>query len=605
MTAYAYGENFSDGEETVIPVLPSSTPVVESTVFYLGRDAKSFTQKLPKLPKGANVTLKYCSNPIWECVLALPSISTPDSKNLLSLMRALYANSLALDVVRKYPEVKNGLERALAEKDSLRSNLEKDAALKTVSLENTPWVNNASSETERMRSLSSLLDFEKGNAAVASIINDLKGLQNADGGWSWCPGMKSSLFMTGQALLQFGMMKEIGCMPKDAEDMVRKALSYSDKEVYREYIDSKKKYSTVYMLNYLYLRSLNKGGNGPTGFADLKRKALKSISEEWRGFSIYEKATAATLLSRSEGYEREARVILESLNQLASKSEAKGWWFDNLSSGFGGWNKLITTAQALEAYAAIEPTSPAVDGLRQWLVLQKETEDWGANSYTVEVIQAILSSGSDWTTTAVAPEIALGGKRLELPENGSLSGMVTVSLPVAQASGKQLTVSKNSEAPAWGGVISQYVSPIRDVKAAFCDNLKVEKKVMLVTSGESGETLTEPNSFKVGDKVRVTLTLTCGKDMDYVALIDERSACLEPEEQLSRYEVKDGLWMYREVRDSKTSFFIGFLPKGVNVISYDCHVDRAGAYAIGIASAQSQYSPVETAHSSGSEIVVK
>ena len=68
--------------------------------------------------------------------------------------------------------------------------------------------------------------------------------------------------------------------------------------------------------------------------------------------------------------------------------------------------------------------------------------------------------------------------------------------------------------------------------------------------------------------------------------------------------MKDGLGMYREVRDSKTSFFIDFLPKGVNVITYDCYVDREGEYAIGIASVQSQYSPLQTAHSGGAIISV-
>ena len=56
--------------------------------------------------------------------------------------------------------------------------------------------------------------------------------------------------------------------------------------------------------------------------------------------------------------------------------------------------------------------------------------------------------------------------------------------------------------------------------------------------------------------------------MDYVALIDERAACPELSDQLSGYAREgDGLGVYREVRYTRTSFFIGFLPKGVNVIS--------------------------------------
>ncbi len=609
VTAYAYGGNFSDGEQDIIPVLPSSTPVVESTQFYMGTGKKSFETRLPKFRKDANLTFRYCDNPVWECVLALPSVANADSKNILSLMRALYANSLALDVAQKYPAVRKGLESvfsAKADGDSslLVSNLQKDAALKTVALDNTPWVNNASAETARMQSLSSLLDTQTGKEIVGNLMNEISQLQNADGGWSWCPDMKSSLFMTQQALLHFGMMRHIGCLPSGWEKMVKKAISYSDREVVKDYERSKREFSTISMLDYLYIRSFFDVSDGNGTFRSLKAKALKRISEEWRDMSIYNKATAATLLARSSGYERTAPVILESLRQLASKDEAKGWWYDNLRSGWTGWEKLITTAQVLEAYAGIEPASPAVDGLRRWLVLQKETEDWGGNSYTVEVIQSILSCGSDWTSSPEKPVVKLGGKRLELPETALLTGQFSMQLDPKEASGKKLEVEKTSQGPSWGGVVSQYVAPIADVRSADCENLKIEKALFKVSDTEAGESV-RSTDLKVGDKVRVTFTVTCGKDMNYVALIDERAACLEPDDQLSGYTVKDGLGMYREVRDTKTSFFIDFLPKGVNVISYDCHVTREGVYALGIASAQSQYSPLQSAHSAGEVLSVE
>ncbi len=265
--------------------------------------------------------------------------------------------------------------------------------------------------------------------------------------------------------------------------------------------------------------------------------------------------------------------------------------------------KLITTSRALEAYSEISPSAPAVDGLRQWLVLQKETEDWGANPYTVEVVEAILSSGSDWTESSAAPVFTLGGKVIDVPVSENIQGLVTLPLDAPAASGKELKVEKSSAGPVWGGVVSQYVAPIKDVKSAQSMNLKIEKKLYVVNNTPNGEILSEED-VKVGDKVRVTLTVTCDKDMDYVALIDERAACLEPSDQLSGYVVKDGLGVYREVRDTRTSFFIGFLPKGVNVISYDCYADRSGVYALGVASVQSQYSPLQSAHSAGKSFTV-
>ncbi|MDE7496975.1 MAG: hypothetical protein K2M67_09025, partial [Muribaculaceae bacterium] len=101
-----------------------------------------------------------------------------------------------------------------------------------------------------------------------------------------------------------------------------------------------------------------------------------------------------------------------------------------------------------------------------------------------------------------------------------------------------------------------------------------------------------------------TLTIRCGKNMQYVAVKDERPACLEPVEQISGYEYKDGIGFYRETRTSDTNLFIGYLPKGDFIITYDCFVDRPGVYSEGIATAQSQYAPVFTAHSAGALISV-
>ena len=110
---------------------------------------------------------------------------------------------------------------------------------------------------------------------------------------------------------------------------------------------------------------------------------------------------------------------------------------------------------------------------------------------------------------------------------------------------------------------------------------------------------------KTGDRIRVTLTIVCDRDMDYVAVTDGRSACLEPAEQLSGYTSSDGLWFYREVRNDATNLFIPFLPKGTHVISYDCFADREGTYSLGIATAQSQYAPMIVAHSAGALITVE
>ncbi len=595
--AYARSGNSADGEQDDFPVLPSSTPVVESTSFYLGQGTADYEVRLPKFRKDASLMLKYCSNPLWECVLALPSLSDPDSRNLISLLRGLYADCMASGLMRKYPEIRNGVMAMAESPVQLESSLAEDQKFKTVELGNTPWVNNAASETMRMRSLSRLSDDKMVETTVDRIVTDILGLQNVDGGWGWCPEMKSSEFMTMKALSTFGDLKRYGYLPASLSRSVLRGIDYCDRKILEDARKAGANFSYLGMTDYLYIRSYFNAGDGPAGFGGLKEKALEKIASSWQEMTLEGKSRAAMLLWREGGRRGSGkryaacRDILESLTQFASKNPAKGWWFDSNPS-------LSAAAMVLSAFAEIDPGNVAVDGIRQWLLLQKETQDWGAHSETVAVVQALVSSGPDWTPTSL-PEISVGGKPLELPSAGMPVGMVSVPLDPAVMSGVKLNISKNSDVPAWGGMISQYVLPIKDVKNEKCENLKIEKQIILISQDVDREKARKTTRFHVGDLVRVVLTVTCDKEMDYVALIDERGACLEPVDQLSGYALVDGVPVYRETRDSRTSLFISTLAKGVNVFSYDCRIDRKGDYSTGIATVQSQYSPLQTAHSSG------
>lgn len=601
--AYALVPGHSDGEQAVIPVLPSSTPVTESTPFYVAPGQDSFSVKLPKFEKDSQVTLTYCDNPVWECVTALPSIIQPESVNILSQAEALYGNAVAAHLFGRYPQLVDGV-KAMAADSTLISPLDRNPELKTVLLNNTPWVNDASSETARMQDLVRYTDTDASLKAIEAIMKTLDDRQLSDGGWSWCPDMKSSTFITESVLSRLASLKDMDCLPAGGDKMAAKAFGYVDDALAEEWTRSKRKYfSTTELLNYLYTKSSFKGIGATSSFQALDKAAIKAISSDWRDFSVRDKATAAILLDR-RGMAREARVILESLRQFASVSAEKGMWFDNLTSRYGSDNTLLTTARVLQAYAALEPQNQAVDQLRQWMVISKQTQNWGDNRATAGAIDAILTSGTDWTPAAQAPVVTLGGKTLTIGRTDAVTGRFTLDLDTKAASGKTLTVTRSGAGPAWGGVVAQYVAPITDVKAVSTPQLSITKAVYALTPGATGTTATA-TGLKTGGRVRVTLTITCDRDLEYVAVTDPRAACLEPADQISGYTGSDGTWFYREVRDSSTNLFIPYLSKGTHVISYECFVDREGDYTLGVAQAQSQYAPEITAHSAGTRIPVK
>lgn len=602
--AYAIGGNHRDGEGTDVAVQPSSTPVIESKSFYAGPGEQVIKADIPANAKDANVTLQYCGNPVWECVTALPDIVTPKSDNILSQVDALYGNAIASGLIKQFPQLGEALKTFAAPENAgdstLVSHLKKNQNLKVTTLNNTPWVNDAKDETMRMQSLIKYTDTKEAGAAVNAIMNKLREKQNNDGGWSWCDNMPTSEFITSRVLLHFAMLKGMGYMPANSMPMLKKAFAYVDKELVKEWERNKRKYISVsQMLNYLYVKSFFPDVNDAGNFGQMRRATMKEIADGWKNFDIYDKAVAVILEHRS-GNKTLSGNILESLRQFATVSPEKGMCFENLRGVWSGWNPLITTAQVLEAYTEVQPDADAVDQLRQWLLMSKQTQSWSDNRATAEVVQALLSSGTDWTVPSQNATVTVGGREVAVPKRAKLTDSFTMTLTPDMVKKGDIKIEKHSAGPAWGGVISQYVAPIEDVKDQSIPQLSIFKNIYTMDGNKA-----QMADLKTGDKVRVTLTIKCDRDLDYVAVMDSRSACLEPAGQLSGYTSSDGVWYYREVRNEGTNLFISFLGKGTHVLNYECYVDRAGEYSLGIAQAQSQYAPVITAHSAGMIINVK
>ncbi len=624
----AQGPDNRDGERSLLTVLPASSPVIESTDFYLAPGEKNLEVSLPKMGRDSQVTLLYCDDPAWYALTALPAMIEEEGKTLTSLLYNYYGNAIGAGLISSRPELRRGLEEMTeaqkwGEGNMLTSNLERNANLKVVSLGSTPWVNSAEAETARMESLINLTDTVRNRSVLDRLLTDIKALQGSDGGMKWFPGAESSSeWCTGQMLLHFGMLNRFGYLPATPEvkALVSGGVRYCREEILKDWKEMVKrsgdKLETLSallptMTNFLYVTSLFGEPNplDPSAmlpeesreFMNLAERSLKLLRRSWKPMGIYNKATAATLLY-ARGYEKDAEEILQSLTELAMSNPRKGMWYDNLEGGmFSPWNKLITTAQVLEAFAFVRPDAPQIEGLRQWLLLQRQAEDWGSMRDAAELVQAILSVTSD------KPLSSHGNFRIKVEAKTVLEsdglpsyGEKVISLDPAEVSGKTLKIERNGNDIAWGAVTQQYVAPMKDIKAASIPDLSLEKSIFVVRT-ENGEqkslTLQEAKELRVGDRIRVLLTVKCDRDLEYVTVTDERGACLEPAEALSGTDFVDGRLMYREVRNSETRFFLSYLPKGSYQFGYDCLLTSEGTFTAGIATIQSLYAPQLTAHS--------
>lgn len=598
--AMATSGEFADGEQTPLPVLPSTQTVASGKTFYLAPGEQRFSLTLTDFKADAEVTLQYCDNPVWYCLTALPDISVPESASVLSLADALYASAIGSNLAAKYPEIRRAAQLIAADTTgAFASPLEKYKGISGVSPSDTPWQRTASAESSRSRAIGRIADGSAAKSA-AEYASRLVALQNADGGWSWCPGMKSSAYITQRVLSILAGLTDFNAMP-DASGLsgaISDAVAYCDIELARKYRRSPRSFDSMSALDYLYTRSLLSNNMGPV-MKKISSATVSAIRSGWRSLGIYNAATAALFMHRS-GQKATARTIMESLLQKSVYTPEGGRHYANLDA----FTPLIATARVIEASSVINPQSESVDQLRQWLLLTRQTESWTSGGRMPEVIGAVLSTGSDWTRQDTPAVVSIGGTPLATDSIAALTGEITVRLDAARASGQTLSVDRSAPAPAWGGVTSRYVEPIADIDARGSSQLRVSKHLYRVEATPDGEIVSDA-PIRPGDKVKVVLEITADRNLDYVAVTDNRSAALEPDRQLSGYTGSDGLWYYMETRDAVTNLYIPRLTKGAHVVAYYCHATRPGDYASGSAEAISLYAPAINAGSAGANLNVR
>jgi hypothetical protein len=606
----AANSTFGDGEQVMVPVLTTISPVIETQPFYVEAGQGHFEQPLPDFPSDARVTLEYCDNPVWYCVLALPTI-WDDNYNVATIAaHSLFALQVAQGVAKSQPQIKEAVTywKEHNEDSTLVSMLQKNQDLKIGTLLASPWVRDADRQTLRMSKLNELFDEALMAKEYEKIIEALQKLQMGDGGFTWFrhPNCRSDAWTTGTVLQLIGETKRLGYLPDDSRltSMVNRALSFYDTETVRLYNEALKysKEPEGQFTDYAYIRSLFPEVKQTTSSANIMNKVLRYMDKNWgKGLTLKQKAYYAMTLYRND-YANTAHAIIESIRQYAIVKPELGMYWDNLQTGYGWWefDKVAYTSTILQAMNEIEPRTDEIDQVRKWMLLMKQSNDWGTRSLAADAVYTILSTGSQWLERAANPTITVAGQRISLDKMAQYVGYFRTTLPATTTG--NVVIDRTGSGPAWGAVYSQFKAPMTQIKEVAIQEMSISKEYYVY--GQDGS-LHQATSFNVGDKVKVRVIIKVNKDMDYVTLTDERAACFEPVDQLSGYRNEDNTWFYQETKDSQTNVFITNLDKGTHIIGYDVWVTNPGEFTSGIATVQCQYAPQLSAHSAGKAIIVK
>ena len=552
----AAGNGYSDGEQHYLPVLSNRELVVNTlpiTLHQKGEQnfdlSKLFLNKEGKQAKGAEeakVTIEYTNNPSWLMVKALPAISNPDEEDAISLMSAIYANTITTHIQ------------------------------KTLSLDNHSQ-KNLSQETIRLQ----------------NQVEKLKKLQNADGSFSWWKGMKGSRYMTTSVAEMMVRLNAVAGVQKSTAKMLTSAINYLSWQTAQEVREMKKQEEKKHKvspseqaLHYLYILSMDGRKMKQNQEAD-KTYLLEKMSKMTGDFTIYGKARAAVVLAKNcqqnADYREKAGEYLQSVNEYAVYREEMGRYYDTRKALYSWRNyKIPTQVSVIEAMQMLKPNDKqTIEELQRWLLMSKRTQVWDTPVNTVDAVYAFMKGNeSNWNKRAENAVLKLDGKQLPMPQDSTTLGYVKT-----EKAGKAstLSINKKSDYTSWGAVYAEFKQPLSEIASAE-SGIKVRRVIVPAESQGRGKA-----QAKVGEKVKVTLIITADRDYDFVKIMDKRAACLEPVNQLSGYQW--GMECYVSPKDNTTNFYFDRLSKGKHFVEMEYYVDRKGDYQSGSCTAECTYSP--------------
>ncbi len=616
--AAAATRRLSDGEEGYLPVLSRRILVTESLPLPIrGQQTKTFSfDKL--LASGDSdtlmseiLTVQMTSQPAWYAVMALPYLMEFPHECSEQVFNRLYANALARHIANSDPRIRR-IFNLWRNTPALDSPLEKNEDLKSVMLEETPWLRQARSESEARRQVGILFDDNRLDDEISRALSRLAEAQRADGFWPWFSDGRPNEFITLYITTGFARLRHLGAdIDLSLAERAVGALDGRMKERYeriRENGDTGRNNLTPYIAFYLYGRSFFLQSH------PIDRSHREAI-DFWRAqareywIRLGRQSQGHVALGLHRFGDRETPVaIMNSIHENAVFDEEMGMLWRDLERNWWWYRAPIETqALMIEAFDEIMGDAEAVEEAKVWLLKQKQTRDWKTTKATADAVYAILLRGADVLGSDAVVEVALAGETVDPGDIEPGTGFYEARFVRGEIRPEMgdITVTKTDEGVSWGSVHWQYLEDIGKITPHEETPLQLRKRLFVKETTARGQELSPVEGpLSVGDELVVRVELRVDREMEYVHLKDQRGSGSEPVNVLSGHRYQDGLRYYESTRDTASHFFIEYLPRGVYVFEYSTHIRHRGTYQSGIATIQCMYAPEFNSHSESFEIRV-
>ncbi len=509
----------SDGEQRRLAVLPIVEPVSESMPFYLHADDSLLTLTLPTPPHASNrlVTLIRCNDPLAYIAAQLPQVIDSSAVTATELIHNYYALALRNKLAKDHP--------AVAPVD------------------------------------------------ISSLPTKLLAYRRANGAFSWLKNNRStaSYYLTLRILALLGELQEADALDQQLSYAKSQAVRYIDKEIvlrekwYREaHHDSLPDYADYAL--YACVRA-----RFSEDFTDDSKRIYTATLDSLYAHISSSELTSWPLLALTferAGQHDRALTLINGLRRYATIDHDHGMYWNNLPDRWWWYRQVDLQASFLLAFARIDPQTQELDALRQWIILNNRTTDWGQSSLNAYVTYALMN----------------GMPSVQAQEDAALETLV---LPDTTT---RYTIRHTTGTPAWGAIMTSFDAPADQLHAFATKAVQIERRFE-----RSDSTVATSVPLAKGEKIRVFLTITTDREMDNLILTDHRAALLEPI-GVSAYSWTNNAFYYRDIRNTEERFYIEHLSRGTAVLSYECYVTASGTTLAGLASIVSEIAPEFVAH---------
>ena len=507
-----------------------------------------------------------------------------------------------------------------------------------------------------------------GECTDGELMNMLASCRNADGGFGWFPGMKSSPALTAALLERYSRLCRLGLAAGRSEltagrsepapggfdpapgsfDSVsggsEPALGGFDPAPSVRYLDNTQFLHGRAMPfwsgllsweQYMHVRSLypeigfDVSSETASGMMAVKEnlKEFKTFASRYltpsardgRGLQgqILQKARRiATLLNLASSRDGKAlasawgitfgtgaklRKSLEadvlSLVEYAVSHPSGGWYYPDAVMPQRGLleNELYAhtilcdifddeSVRKVTPSAGLPTPSALADGIRLWIMLQKETQDWDSDPAFVDAVGVVLRGGDSVLGTRVVS--------LTKTYRSEISGI--------KAAGNGFSIERRfyREIPA-----TSATSDLDETGAAASPASLATGVQSGSAAGRIREEISEGTELAVGDKIIAEYRISSDENRSFVRLSAPREASFRPVDQLSR---NYGWWLgvirldgsftitpqgYRNVKSDRTEYYFDVYPEDKTVIREEFFVTQEGTFKAPVVTIESLYAP--------------